>query len=132
MPEQDHRRNRQTDDELRSLFSGDPPPQLSLDFTRRLRTEVSIERRRMRPRRWRLTVMQVYWFVAALASGWVLMRLQLPLGTLDSPWSLTVAILLGLSIAPAAVLLKGLGMDLFDLLAGTIRGLEPGRRDPVS
>jgi hypothetical protein len=124
----DDRTDARIDRELRSLFAGSPPPNLPLDFTRTLRRQVVGQRRQLRAQRCRLLVMRAYWGVAALASALLLARLQLPSDALEGPWSVVVMAMLTLGAAPAVLLLRGLGMNVLDLLTGTVRGLEAGHR----
>jgi len=118
------REQSEVDRELRQLFQGITAPVPSLDFNRKLRQRLRVERSRQRDYRRRLVVMQGYWIFAGLASVLVMMLTHWP-NQLPSPLVLcSGGSVLVVALLTPLILFLSLGTDPLRLILGTLDGFR--------
>jgi len=116
----EYRQQQEVDRKLRNVSLGLPRTGLPLDFNRRLRSKLAVERERRRQNRRCRLVMQIYWALAAVASLSVLVLIQWPDSSQPAARVYLLGALLGAMLITPLVLLLRLHVNLMSLLVSTV------------
>ena len=112
------RRQLEADEVLRDHFAGLARPSVSPHFSRQVVSRAVVEQRRLAAlRRWG-RVLKIYWFVAALASSVILLRLPSFADAFSSSWVVPLALVV-VGVLPLAWMLRILRGDPVELVFST-------------